>query len=252
MPDKRRLRPIVNHNRLSSSLRKLRSVAHREDLCPALSELCAGYGFAHMTFLIVRAGGATSSPPYFCTTYPDAWSTAYVEKGYFDIDPVIDVMRQDFLPVDWSALDWRSRPAGRLFNEARSYGIGSQGLTIPIRGANGERSLFSVTSNLPRRQWIRLRDSRVHEMQLLSHYLHETVFDALAFRKSARMRKLSGRESQCLQLLAMGRISKQIAADLGISENAVKLYLRSARMKLRALTTYHAVAKASFLELIKL
>lgn len=252
MPDKRRLRPIVNHNRLSSSLRRLRSVAHREDLYPALSELCTGYGFTHMTFLVVHAGTATSTPPYFCTTYPDAWTAAYVDRGYFEIDPVIDVMRLGFLPVDWSALDWRSRPVGRLFKEACSYGIGSQGLTIPIRGANGERSLFSVTSNLPRRQWIRLRDSRVHEMQLLAHYLHETVFDALAFRKSVRMRQLSRRESQCLQLLAIGRISKQIAADLGISENAVKLYLRSARLKLRALTTYHAVAKATFLELIRL
>ncbi|WP_234841550.1 LuxR C-terminal-related transcriptional regulator, partial [Sinorhizobium meliloti] len=50
---------------------------------------------------------------------------------------------------------------------------------------------------------------------------------------------------------AIGRISKQIAADLGISENAVKLYLRSARIKLNAATSYQAVAKASFLELIK-
>ena len=138
-----------------------------------------------------------------------------------------------------------------MFKEARAHGIGSQGLTIPIRGSHGERSLFSVTSTLPRREWTRLRDSSIHEMQILSHYLHETVFDALGFRKFGRIRKLSGRESQCLQLLAMGRISKQIAAELGISESAVKLYLRSARLKLGAVTSHHAVARATFLELIK-
>lgn len=252
MPDKRDLLPTVNHHRLSSSLTTLRAVEHREHICSAFDELCARYEMAHMTFLVVCAGTASRTYPDFFTTYPDAWTAAYLERGYFGIDPVIDVMRRGFLPVVWSCLDWRSRPASRLFKEARFYGIGSQGLTIPIRGANGERSLFSVTSSLPRREWTRLRDSSVHEMQILSYYLHETVFDALDFRTSQRIRKLSGRESQCLQLLARGRISKQIATDLGISESAVKLYLRSARLKLGALTSHHAVARASFLELIKL
>ncbi|KQU89517.1 histidine kinase [Ensifer sp. Root31] len=225
---------------------------HREDICRALDELCARYEMAHMTFLVVSAGAASNTYPYFCTTYPDAWTAEYLERGYFGSDPVIDVMRWGLLPVDWSALDWRSKPARRLFKEALLYGVGSQGLTIPIRGANGERSLFSATSSLPRREWTRLRDSSVHEMQILSHYLHETVLDGLGFRKAERIRKLSGRESQCLQLLARGRISKQIAADLGISESAVKLYLRSGRLKLGALTSHHAVALASFLELVKL
>ncbi|WP_115422099.1 MULTISPECIES: LuxR family transcriptional regulator [Sinorhizobium/Ensifer group] len=242
---------MVDHHRLSSSLRTLQAVKHREELCLALEKLCARYAVMHMTFLVVCAGAVSSTYPYFCTTYPDSWTSAYLERGYFGIDPVIDVVRRGFLPVDWSALDWRSKPVRRLLKEARLYGVGSQGLTIPIRGANGERSLFSVTSTLPRREWTRLRDSNVHEMQILSHYMHEAVF-ALDFRTSHRISKLSGRESQCLQLLASGRISKQIAADLGISESAVKLYLRTARLKLGALTSHHAVAKASFLELIKL
>ncbi|MBW0367910.1 helix-turn-helix transcriptional regulator [Ensifer adhaerens] len=251
MTGRRSLLPLFDHRRLSSCLRTLRAVNHREDLHPALRELCMQYNVAHMTFLVVRAGGGSSAYPYYATTYPDMWAARYVDNGYFDIDPVIDVMRWGFLPVDWSSLDRRSGRARRLFKEARSYGIGSQGLTVPVRGSNGERSLFSVTSRLPRREWSRLRDSSIHEMQILSHYLHETVFEVVGYRKFDRIRKLSGRESQCLRLLAMGRISKQIAADLGISENAVKLYLRSARLKLGAVTSYQAVARASFLELIR-
>lgn len=204
-----------------------------------------------MTFLVVCGGGASRMYPYFCSTYPDTWTATYFERGYFDIDPVIDVMRWGLLPVDWSSLDRRSRPADQLFREARFCGIGSQGLTIPIRGANGERSLFSVTSRFPRKEWTRLRDASIHEMQILSYYLHETVFDTIGFRMFDRVRKLSGRESQCLQLLAMGRLSKQIAAELGISESAVKLYLRSARLKLGTVTSHHAVARATCLELIR-
>ncbi|ARS66697.1 hypothetical protein SMRU11_04930 (plasmid) [Sinorhizobium meliloti RU11/001] len=98
-------------------------------------------------------------------------------------------------------------------------------MTIPIRGSKGERCLFSVSSNLPKRDWSRLRTSSIHELQILSHYLHETTLSASGLREVGRYRTLSRRETQCLQLLATGRISKQIAADLGISENAVKLYL---------------------------
>lgn len=139
-----------------------------------------------------------------------------------------------------------------MVEEAPSYDIGPHGLTIPIRGPRGERSLFSVTSNLSKRNWLRQRASSIHELQILSHSLHETMLSTAALREVGRYRSLSKRECQCLQLLGTGRISKQIAANLGISENAVKLYLRSAKLKLGASTNHHAVAKASYLELIKI
>lgn len=252
MAANRSILPIVDHRRLSLSLRTLQAATRREELHSALDELCVRYGLSHMTFLVVCSGGRSDSYPYYCTTYPEAWAEIYVDKRYFDIDPVIDVVRWGFMPVDWSTLDRRSAQVYRLFKEARSYDIGHYGLTIPIRGSKGERSLFSVTSNLPKRDWSRLRASSIHELQILSHYLHETTLSASGLREVGRYRTLSRRETQCLQLLATGRISKQIAADLGISENAVKLYLRSARIKLSAATSYQAVAKASFLELIKI
>lgn len=88
--------------------------------------------------------------------------------------------------------------------------------------------------------------------RVLSHYLDETVVAITGLRDGAHYRDLSRRERQCLELLAGGRLSKQIAAALGISESAVKQYLRSARLKLGASTSHQAVAKASFFELISL
>ncbi len=250
MAENRTALPTVEDRRLSLALKAVRAVKHREDLCPVLDELCIRYGVSHMTFLVVCSGDGSSLFPYYCTTYPESWTATYVDQRYFNIDPVIDVMRWGFLPVDWSSLDRHAAGARRFFSEARAHGVGARGLTIPIRAPNGERCLFSVTSKLPRGEWSSLRASSLHELQILSHHLHETVFHAIGFRKPNRTRKLSRRETQCLQLLARGRISKQIAADLGISENAVRLYLRSARLKLGAVTSYHAVARASYRELI--
>lgn len=238
------------HHRLSSSLATLQAAKRPEELRPALNELCWRYGLSHMTLLVVRVGNRPGLFPYYCTTYPEAWTEIYLDKGYFEIDPVINVARRGHLPVDWSSLEQGSREVDRFFEEARSHDIGPNGLTIPIRGSNGERCLFSVTSNLPEHDWTGLRNSSIHDLHILSHYLHEAALAVTGLREAVRFRDLSRRERQCLQLLATGRISKQIAAALGISENAVKLYLRSARRKLGASTSYQAVAKASFLELI--
>lgn len=205
-----------------------------------------------MTFLVEHIRGRSQKYPYYCTTYPEAWTQRYIDNGYFDVDPVVDVLRWGHLPVDWSTLDWHAPPASRFFKEARRHKIGPHGLTVPIRGPAGERCLFSVTSNRSKRDWSRLRASSIHELHILSHCLHETVLTVTGLRDATSYRELSRRERQCLQLLAAGRISKQIAAALGISESAVKLYLRSARDKLGAATSHQAVAKASFYELIEL
>lgn len=240
-------------DRLSSSLATLRLATHHDQLGAALKGSCVRYGLSHMTFLVASVRRRPERFPYFCTTYPDAWTEAYVDRHCFDIDPVIDILRWGHLPVDWSSLDWRSSSAGRLLHEARRHGIGPYGLTIPLRGPEGERCLFSVTSNRPRRDWIKLRASGMHELIILSHYLHEAVLLLAGLRDDATdFRHLSRRERQCLQLLAAGRMSKQIAAALDISESAVKQYLRSAKLKLGTTTSHQAVAKASFFELISL
>lgn len=108
---------MIDNRRLSLSLRTLQSAKHRGDLHPALDELCARYGLSHMTFLVVCSGGRSGLYPDYCTTYPGKWTEIYVDKRYFDIDPVIDVIRWGFLPVDWSSLDRRSAQAYRYLRK---------------------------------------------------------------------------------------------------------------------------------------
>lgn len=239
-------------DRLSSSLASLRLARDRDQLVPSVRDLCLRYGLSHMTFLVASVRSRSERYPYFCTTYPDAWTADYLDNHYFDIDPVVEVLHWGRLPVDWSSLDWRPADAARLLTQARLHAIGPHGLTIPIRGPEGERCLFSVTSDRPKRDWLKLRTESIHELLILSHYLDETVLTVTGLRDAGRYRDLSRRERQCLELLGAGRLSKQIAAALSISESAVKQYLRSARMKLGASTSHQAVAKASFFELISL
>ncbi|NTH16688.1 LuxR family transcriptional regulator [Agrobacterium rhizogenes] len=236
---------------LSWSLAILRRVGSRADLNVAIAHIRERYHFAHLVFLVVRPANRAHAYPFYCTTYPEEWTSLYLRKNYFEIDPVIELSRTGFLPVDWSSLDRRSPGARDFFKEAASFDIGRHGLTVPIRGPGGERSLFSVTSNLPRPEWRKLRVSSRSDLQILSHYLHEKALSVSGLRTGGGYRKLSRREQECLQLLARGLVSKRIAARLQISENAVRLYLKLAKRKLDARTMYQAIARASFLEIIE-
>lgn len=236
---------------LSWSLTMLRRVGSRADLNVAIARIRDRYQFAHLVFLVVRPENRADTYPFYCTTYPKEWISLYLRKNYFEIDPVIELSRTGFLAVDWSTLDRRSPRSRGFFKEAETFDIGRHGLTVSIRGPSGERSLFSVTSNLPTPQWRKLRVSSNHDLQILSHYLHEKVLSVTDLRKTGGYRKLSRREQECLQLLANGLASKRIAARLQISENAVRLYIKLAKRKLDARTTYQAIARASFLEIIQ-
>jgi DNA-binding CsgD family transcriptional regulator len=236
---------------LSWSLTMLRRVGSRAELNVAFAAIRDRYQFAHLAFLVVRLANRADTHPFYCTTYPEEWTSLYLERNYFEIDPVIDLSRTGFLHVDWSNLDRHSARTRGFFKEAVSFDIGRHGLTVPIRGPGGERSLFSVTSNLPRPEWRKLRTSSDHDLQILSHYVHEKALSVWGLRTSGGYRKLSGREQECLQLLANGLVSKRIAARLQISESAVRLYLKLAKRKLDAATIYQAIARASFLEIIQ-
>ena len=55
---------------------------------------------------------------------------------------------------------------------------------------------------------------------------------------------LSPREVDAMTLLAMGYSRAQTAETLSISEHTLRVYIESARFKLGALNTTHAVARA--------
>ncbi len=236
--------------RLSSTLKTLKRVRHGDELDLVLAEIRQAYGFAHATFLVVRAGISPLCYPYFRTTYPPEWTDTYLRENHFEIDPVIAISRTGLLPVDWHALRVPSEKSKAFLRDARAFGVGRHGLSVPVRGSRGERSLFSVTSNASRSDWRRLRDSSIHELQILSHYLHDKALPVSGLRAFREHNVLSRRERECLRLVALGELPKRIAATLGISEGTVRLYLRLARRKLGARTLYQAVARASFLEMI--
>jgi DNA-binding CsgD family transcriptional regulator len=236
-------------SKLSVSIARLRAATTSLGLEQTLYGIRDIYGFKHLAFLSVRLPRILDIACPYCTTYPREWTAHYVKKNYFTVDPVVQLYKSALMPVDWASLDRTSNEVARFFKQANTAGVGRQGLTIPVRGPAGERSIFSATSDRSARQWRRFANAHRHDLMLISHYVHERFADLHRLR-SKNYKSLSTREQQCLELLAQGIAPKLIAWTLKISESAVRLYLGSAKRKLQTTTIYQAIARASALELI--
>ncbi len=181
---------------------------------------------------------------YGCGTYPQAWVRRYVEQNYLRIDPVIVGCFQRFHPVDWKRLDWSGRAAKQFLDDAMAHGLGNQGFSIPIRGPAGQFALFTANHTCDDAQWARFCDENSRDLILIGHFYNRKALELEAGRQPEPSRALSPREVDAMTLLAKGFNRAQVAHSLSISEHTLRVYIESARFKLGALNTTHAIARA--------
>ncbi|MDG2529010.1 response regulator [Caulobacter endophyticus] len=90
----------------------------------------------------------------------------------------------------------------------------------------------------------------IHAVKQGRRYLHRSIADEIAMHVLDD--GLSEREVAVLQLVAIGKANKQIARELGISEETVKGYLKTIFTKLNVSDRTHAVTVAARRGIIEL
>ena len=81
-------------------------------------------------------------------------------------------------------------------------------------------------------------------MLLIAHAFNHKALDLEPDRTPEHAQVLSPREVDAVTLLAMGYNRAQLPQALTILEHTVRVYVESARFKLGAMNTTHAVARA--------
>ncbi|MEO9684660.1 MAG: autoinducer binding domain-containing protein [Tateyamaria sp.] len=198
------------------------------------------YDIDHVVYHWVDSAG----DQYGCGTYSDTWRQRYLEQNYLRVDPVIIGCFQRFHPVDWKRLDWSSKAARAFQAEAIAHGVGNQGFSVPIRGPNGQFALFTVSHSCDDTTWAEWTNTHRRDLILIAHYFNEKALDFEPERTPEQSQALSPREVDAMTLLAMGYSRAQVADTLSISEHTLRVYIESARFKLGAMNTTHAVARA--------
>lgn len=232
--------------RLESFIEDLQAAKTLDDLQGKIVGLRDLFEVEHLVYHWVNRSGDL----YAALTYSPEWIERYTEKDYARIDPVVQGSLGRFDPVDWKRLDWSGKKAREFMGEAGEAGVGTQGFSIPIRGPNGQFALFTVSDRRNDDAWSKYTDTHVRDLILAAHFVNQKVLDIESVDDASSVQRLSPREVDALTFLAMGYSRGQTAESLSISEHTLRVYIESARFKLGAANTTHAVARALALGLL--
>ncbi|WP_109467765.1 helix-turn-helix transcriptional regulator [Albibacillus kandeliae] len=231
---------MVTKDKLNKLLAELEATTTLEGLQKTIVRSRHVFGVDHIVYHWVDCAGEQ----YGCGSYSLDWIQRYVDMNYLRVDPVVIGCYQRFHPIDWKRLDWSGRAAREFFADAQQYGVGNQGYSIPIRGPSGQFALFTASHNCDDATWAEFIEINSRDLLLMAHYLNRKALEFEPGRRPEQVRSLSPREIDAMTLLAMGYSRAQVASTLSISEHTLRAYIESARFKLGAQNTTHAVARA--------
>ena len=225
---------------LESFIEQLQGVQTLNDLNNQVVALRDTLDVEHIIYHSVNSTGEQ----YAALTYSPDWVARYLDKDYARIDPVVQACYRRFHPIDWKRLDWSSKGVRNFLGEAIDSGVGNQGFSVPIRGPSGQFALFTVSDNATDDQWMLYTEENIRDLILVSHYINQKALELERGTDNSPTVSLSPRETDSLTLLAMGYSRAQASESLSISEHTLRVYIESARFKLAAMNTTHAVARA--------
>ncbi|MDC0738508.1 autoinducer binding domain-containing protein [Cognatishimia sp. SS12] len=228
-------------------MHSLHDVPHSEERFTGyLKGICDTFEFDDAAYAGVNPASGTM---HAIVTYDKDWQDHYQDQELHNLDPTLQAAMRSVAPVDWMRLRHDSNFRA-VFDQARDFGIGECGLTIPIRGPYGEFGMLSVTRKCSEAEWAKLKRNVLAELQPVASHVHDHIMQSEPLTRILHHPNLSLREIEILQWIAAGKSQQDIADILSISNRTVEVHLRSAREKLVALTTAQAVGRAIGLSLI--
>lgn len=226
--------------KLEAFLERLSATRNRSDLQTLVENVREVYDVENVVYHAINSDG----DQFAALTYDPSWEPHYREQGYVRTDPVVLGALRRFQPLDWKRLDWSDKTSREMFSEFFSAGMGNQGYTVPIRGPRGQFAMFTVNATINDDKWQVFTRENSRDMLLISHYLHQKALEIVEPDDQLTSKELSPRERDALSLLAAGMSRGRVAEQLAISEHTLRVYIDTARAKLGALNTTHAIAIA--------
>ena len=212
--------PDERHN--YEALRVARKVPLREEF--PMDHGTEGQEFSYLApagyYIALRVGFAF--PLAETNALPPAWIDTYTAGGFMLQDPVMQWLYTNVGAIRWSAV---ALPDPReVLAQAAAHGLRfGAAISCASTGTEGQRSFGSFS------------DDEIGILSLKLRRLHEAM---------APPTNLTEAELEALRMVRAGLLLKEIAARLGVSENAIKQRLKNAKLKLGAKTISQAVSTA--------
>lgn len=205
---------------LTQSLRSI-------DAAPFARLSPAGY------FLALRFGLARAALSLHAL--PPKWAARYAQRGYLVFDPVVRRLFAAPGRLLWSDVPASEDPAG-ILAQAASFGL-KHGVGLSFRDEEGAGPVAAqISFGLFARADRPFTEDEIGELAAAMEEAH------------VRLRPPAGvtrAEREALGMIRAGYLTKEIAAELGVTDGAIKQRLKNAKVKLGANTTAEAACLAA-------
>ena len=180
------------------------------------------------------------------SAYPIGWEQEYGEKGYLQVDPIVRHGVSSSKPLVWSDSVY-TKESFALMETSHSNGIG-YGLCIPLHDQNMS-TMMCFARDKP------VLDAELKELisgaRVLSSLAHMAAGKVtVSHFKSTQAPKLTKRELEVLQWIAIGKNQWEISQILKLSEATVAFHTGNILRKFDVTSRTHVAAKAVALSLI--
>lgn len=224
------------------------------ELFNRLVEAAMELGYEYIAYAELDGGARSAcgsgAGPSVLLNFPASWERHYRQRGYHRIDPVFQFAHGAGRPFFWSELPEVMALAAdqqEMMGEARAAGL-LDGACVPIYGPRGGLALVSFAAS---RDTGRSSTRLAHLNALASQFHLAYMRFAPPETRTQPMPLITRRERECLQWIARGKSSADIAVILGISENTVNFHIKKVLAKLEVHSRTVAVLRAQHLGLLE-
>ncbi len=219
-----------------------------------LAEAARQLGFRRVAYSYLPytrlVDGGWAAPPLLTRNFPPDWDVEW--RRHAANDPYYHACFESGLAVEWAEVRSQKRLTpeellGVRYLEEKGL---VDGITIPIHLAEGQFAFVSAIESVNGEWSATVRRSK-EAIFIAAHRFHEATFWKFAnpFPR-VRISRLAPREIECLEWVARGKTTEDVASILDLSRETVRVHLDRARKKLGAINRANAVAKAIELGLI--
>lgn len=212
------------------------------DLQHAMTEIATAFDLPCFAYL--RMPDRAEEVVKIISTYPNSWTSHYVQRHYERIDPVVRRAQKESEPFEWGPGVGSKAIEGtqeELLERAARFGI-RYGFTVPICDARTRTAALTFAVDERSIPFRRCVERKGQVFQLLAMLFHAKASRVAGGGCVVAGVTLSPRQLQCLQWAARGKSASDIAGILGISPRTVTFHIENAKARLGVRTIAQAVA----------
>jgi DNA-binding CsgD family transcriptional regulator len=213
------------------------------DLTGFVHKFCDQFGFCNCEYCGIAFPNHNIDDNYLITTYNESWLSSYTSAERRDINPVISYGSHALLLFDWDDVPRDNKISERFFAEAIEFGIGTRGLTVPVRGPLGDVALFTVNANCSFQVWSKRRLAMAPDLTHFAYLFHNAIVSRVNKKITSHIPNLSKREVEVLLWASKGKTAWETAKILNLSEATVSYYLRNTFSKLNVKNKNQAISR---------